>query len=448
MKDFIKVLANTALANITANFLWWALTFWIYLETKSVLATAIVGGLYMLLIAVLGVPFGLIVDRMKKKRVMQISATITAVTYGLAAVMCLLLPEDALSNLGGVWFWLFAGVILIGGVVEQLRNIALSTVVTLMVEPDKRANANGMVGTVHGITFMLTSVFSGLAIGFIGMKGATFVAFGLSVLCLVHLATVAIPEEGVEHVEGTVPEVPSFKSVWPAVVAVSGLIALILFTTFNNLIGGVFMALMDPYGLELFDVKAWGIVLAFTSSGFILGGAIVAKWGLGKNPVRTLLWLCVGISLIGIIFVIREHWWLFAVGMLVFMALMPMAEAAEQTVIQRVVPFEKQGRVFGFASMVEASAAPISAFIIGPIAEFKIIPYMRTPEGQEHWGWLLGDGNARGIALVFILASLVQLVAVAVAFMSKSYRTLSRSYAEAEPSPTGGATDAAASETA
>ena len=74
-----------------------------------------------------------------------------------------------------------------------------------------------------------------------------------------------------------------------AIRAVPGLFALIIFSTFNNLIGGVYMALMDPYGLTLFDVKVWGIVLGVTSTGFIIGGAIVAKRGLGRNPDHILI---------------------------------------------------------------------------------------------------------------------------------------------------------------
>ena len=46
------------------------------------------------------------------------------------------------------------------------------------------------------------------------------------------------------------------------------------------------------------------------------------------------------------------------------MVLMPFAEAAEQTVLQRVVPYERQGRVFGFAQSVEQSAAPLTAFLM------------------------------------------------------------------------------------
>lgn len=64
---------------------------------------------------------------------------------------------------------------------------------------------------------------------------------------------------------------------------------MIVFAMWNNFIGGVFMSLMDAYGLMLVPVETWGIVLAITSTGFIFGGMYVAKYGLGKNPVRTLL---------------------------------------------------------------------------------------------------------------------------------------------------------------
>ncbi|MBZ4487682.1 hypothetical protein LQ938_02525 [Microbacterium sp. cx-55] len=71
--------------------------------------------------------------------------------------------------------------------------------------------------------------------------------------------------------------------------------------------------------------------------------------------------------------------------------------------------------------------------MIGPLAQFWLIPYMNTDAGRNAWGWLLGDGEARGIALVFVLASLVMLVLVLLALMSPPYRRLSRSYASAAP---------------
>ena len=60
-----------------------------------------------------------------------------------------------------------------------------------------------------------------------------------------------------------------------------GLYGLIGFAAFNNLLGGVFMSLMDAYGLSLVSVEAWGILFAVISFGFIVGGMVVVKKGLG-----------------------------------------------------------------------------------------------------------------------------------------------------------------------
>jgi DHA3 family multidrug efflux protein-like MFS transporter len=430
MKKFYNVLINTLIANVTTSFLWFALTFWVYLETRSVMATAIIGGSYMLLVAIFSIGFGTIVDHNKKKKVMLASSAITFGAYLIAGGLFLIFPQSELTSWSTAAFWLFAGIILIGGVIENMRNIALSTTVTLLVPKDDRAKANGMVGGVQGIAFLVTSVFSGLSIGFLGMGWTLVIAIVFTAIALIHLLFVPIPEDEILHDPELAGKKIDLKGSIAAIRAVPGLMALIFFSTFNNLIGGVFMALMDPYGLNLFSVQIWGIILGITSTGFIIGGAIIAKKGLGKNPLRTLLWVNVAVGILGMTFALREWWWLYALGIFIFMVLIPFAEAAEQTIIQRVVPFKRQGRVFGFAQSVETAAAPITAFLIGPIAQFGIIPYMNSDIGKEQFTWLLGTGEARGIALVFMIAGITSIFITILAFRTKSYKLLSKSYAD------------------
>lgn len=430
-RTFMHVLVNTAVANIVTSFLWWALTFWVYLETRSVLATGLIGGAYMLLVAFFGLFFGVLVDRYRKRAVMVGSTLCTLGFFTLAGLMFLVLPETELLKLSGPWFWIFALVVLIGSVIEQLRSIALSTTVTLLVPPDRRANANGLVGTVQGIGFLITSVFSGLAVGMLGMGPTIVIALLACAAVLVHLLTLSIPEPKVvrnEEREGFA----ELRAGIAAVRATQGLFALILFTTFNNLTGGVFMALMDPYGLTLFPVEVWGLVLGVTATGIIIGGGLVAKFGLGKNPIRTMLILVACTGVVGGLFTLREWGWLCVVGIWAFMMLMPAVEAAEQTVIQRVVPYKTQGRVFGFAMTFEAAAAPVTAFMIAPLAQFWIIPYMESAPGKQRWGWLLGDGDARGIGLVFLVTGIASVILALGAMCTRSYRRLSRSYAAAQ----------------
>jgi DHA3 family multidrug efflux protein-like MFS transporter len=63
-------------------------------------------------------------------------------------------------------------------------------------------------------------------------------------------------------------------------------------------------------------------------------------------------------------------------GMVIWMFCSPFAEASESTVLQKVVPYEQQGRVFGIAQSIESAAMPITALFIGPLTEIFFIPWM------------------------------------------------------------------------
>ncbi|MDX9999620.1 MAG: MFS transporter, partial [Phenylobacterium sp.] len=44
MSPFHHLLANNLVANVTNYTVWFALTFWVYLETRSVFATGMIAG--------------------------------------------------------------------------------------------------------------------------------------------------------------------------------------------------------------------------------------------------------------------------------------------------------------------------------------------------------------------------------------------------------------------
>lgn len=430
MRTFHLLVANTLASSVTNNFLWFALTFWIYLETRSVLATAIIGGGYMLLAAMSAMAFGTYVDRHLRATSMRLSSVSTLAAFGGAAAIYAVAPPDAVRDLAHPVFWALAALVLGGAIAGNLRAVALSTTVTLLVPEARRDKANGLVGTANGLAFAITSVFSGLAVGFLGMGGCLVIAVVLTALVVLHLRTIRIAETPPTPDAGA-PRVVDVRGALRAVMAVSGLLALLLFSMFNNFLGGVFMALMDPYGLTLMSVEAWGTLLAFTSLGFLVGGLVVARRGLGRNPVRSLLLANVVMWSVTILFPIRSEILPLVFGFFLYMVLVPIAEAAEQTVIQQVVPYEEQGRVFGFAQTLEASAAPITAFLIGPIAEFWILPSMTNgPLAGTIGGWF-GTGPERGMALIFIVAGVIGLAVTVAALLSVPYRRLSTRYAQA-----------------
>ncbi|WP_081747446.1 MFS transporter [Arthrobacter sp. Br18] len=429
-RTFTGILVNTALANITTSYLWFSLTFWVYLQTRNVIATGVIGGAYMLLIALSSISFGTFVDRYRKLAVMRFAAGFTLVMFVLSAVMFLLTPTAWLLDLTRPWFWVFTLVVLTGAVVENMRNIALSTTVTILIEPDRRANANGLVGMVQGLMFIVTSVLSGLSVGLLGMGWTVVVAVVLTALAFLHLLTLRMPEE-VRPAATDAHGAFDLRGSLTAVLAISGLFALILFSSFNNFAGGVYLALMDPYGLEMFSVELWGTYFALGATGLIVGGALIGRFGLGSNPLCTMLFAVSLLGVCGAVLTLREWAWLYIAGIWLYLVLVPFVEAAEQTIIQRVVPLHQQGRVFGFALAFESAAAPITAFLVAPIAQIWMIPYSRSAEGAAQLAPLLGEGISRGIALVFLCAGITIAAAALLAFLTPAYRRVSASYAQA-----------------
>lgn len=427
---FHQILGNNLVANITNFTVWFAVTFWVFLETRSVFATGMVAGIYLVLTAGLGFWFGSLVDHHRRKSAMLGSSATSFAFYAIGLALIRLAPQGAFNDVSSAWLWALILTSMFGVIAGNIRTIALPTLVTILIPDHERDKANGLVGMVTGIGFLTTSVISGFLVAFGGMAAALALALVLTLLAFLHLKSVPIQET-----PSIAPDTPAepkridIRGTIRVIGMVPGLFALILFATFNNFLGGFFMALLDAYGLSLVSVETWGLLFGVLSTGFIISGTVIARTGLGTNPLRTLLLANLISWAAASVFTIQASIWLLATGCFIWMFLGPWAEAAEQTTLQRVVPLERQGRVFGFAQSVEQAASPLTAFLIGPLTEFVVIPFMTVGRGAQAIGGWFGTGPDRGIALVFTVAGLVGVAATILAFRSRYYSQLSAAYA-------------------
>jgi DHA3 family multidrug efflux protein-like MFS transporter len=429
MRAFYLILGNSLVQNVTNMTVWFALVFWAFLETRSMFVTGMIGGVFLVFTAGTAIWFGSLVDHHRKKRVMLGSSGASLALYGAALAMLGWLPEQAMARVAGPGLWLFVLVVMLGVICGNVRGIALATLVTLLVDEDKRDRANGLVGMVTGIGFVMTSAISGFLVAWGGMLATLGFALALTAIVIVHLFAVRL-DEPAPHAEATGgrKEIDLAGTI-RVISGVPGLFALILFATFNNLLGGVFMALMDAYGLSLMEVQEWGLLWALASCAFILSGLTIAKTGLGRNPLRTLLAVNVVVWSVAAVFTLQSSVVMLAVACVVWLFLNPFAEAAEQTTLQKVVPYERQGRVFGFAVSVEQAAAPFTAFLVGPLTQFVVIPFMTTGAGAAAVGEWYGTGPERGMAVVFSVTGILGVLMATLALKSRPYRVLSAAYA-------------------
>jgi len=427
MRVFYQILANTLISSVTNFTVWFAIIFYVYLQTKSVFATSIISGLFLVSTAISGFWFGSLVDRYKKKNMMILSSIVSLIIYIIGFLIYTTAPPDAFTSISSVTLWIFIPLLLVGVVVGNIRNIALPTLVTILVSENRRDKANGLVGTTSGISFLITSVISGFLVGHSGMHWVLILAIIVTTITIFHLWFISIPEKDATHAQEKTRKL-DIKGTLKAIGSVPGLFALILFTMFNNFLGGVFMSLMDAYGLSLVSVEIWGLLWGFLSTAFIIGGLVIAKWGLGKNPLRALFGANIIIWTICCVFTIQPSIVLLTVGAFIYLCVVPYIEASEHTIIQKVVPPERQGRVFGFATSVEQAASPLTAFAIGPITQYIFIPFMTTGAGVNLIGGWFGTGPSRGIALVFTLTGFIGLAVTLTAMRSRQYKLLTKKY--------------------
>lgn len=427
MRHFYQLLLNTTIAGVVNFTVWFAIIFFVYLETHSVFATSVISGIWLVATAASGFWLGSLVDHHRKKTVMLLSSVVSMIAYLLSFIVYSTVGADNFTAISAPQLWILVLIIMAGVLAGNLRNIALPTIVTILVKEDARDKANGLVGTAGGISFLITSVISGLLVGHSGMQLVLLLAIVFSAFTIIHLWLIPV-EEKVQPHTAEKPKKLDLSGTVKVIRAIPGLFPLIFFTMINNFLGGVFMSLMDAYGLSMVSVEVWGILWGVLSTAFIFGGMFIAKFGLGKNPVRTMFIANLIIWSVSSVFTVYPSIVPLLIGMFIYLCIAPFIEAAEHTIIQKLVPAERQGRVFGFAQSIEQAASPLTAFAIGPVTQFVVIPFMTTGAGVKLLGPWFGTGPSRAIALVFTIAGILGLMLTFIAYRSKYYKILAARY--------------------
>jgi DHA3 family multidrug efflux protein-like MFS transporter len=109
---FYSLLANTVFSTITNMTVWFALTFFVYLQTEKVLATAIISGIYLVAVALSGFWFGSLVDHYKKKTMMLFSSIFSLAIYLVGFAIYLLVAKETFTDISSPILWVFVALMI------------------------------------------------------------------------------------------------------------------------------------------------------------------------------------------------------------------------------------------------------------------------------------------------------------------------------------------------
>ena len=180
--------------------------------------------------------------------------------------------------------------------------------------------------------------------------------------------------------------------------------------------------LLIPLLLTISSEQTAGLVVSVGAGGIVAGSLLLTIWGGPRDRIRgvfaPILAMGFGLLLIGL----RPSLVTIVAGILLMNATHPIAGGSSQSIWQAKVPPELQGRVFSIRQLSATAAAPIAFLSAGALADRVFEPMMESASGTA--ADILGSGPGRGIGLMFVLAGLVVIGIVAVAWNLPRIRRL------------------------
>lgn len=379
-----------------------ALTIWIFQETQSATALAMMQVCFSAPFLLATPLAGVMVDRHNRKLMMMVSD----LGAGLATVLVLLLRALGLLE---IWHVYVAAVIYGLGMAFQWP--AYSAAITTMVPKAQYGRANGMMALVESGPGVLAPLLAGALLPVIKLTGillfdvATF-SIALGALALVHVPQPPRSSAGVQGSGSLFQEAAyGFKYIF----ARPSLLGLQLIFFCGNFFATMGYTLIAPMILS----RSAGNSLLLGSAqsagaiGGVIGGVVMSAWGGFKRRVHGVLlgWIVAGISMA--IAGLQGGLPVWITGMVCMALVNALINGSNQAIWQLKVAPDVQGRVFAARRIIAQFSSPVSPLIAGTLADFVMEPQLRAAGGlATAFGWLVGSGPGAGMGLLIMFCGL------------------------------------------
>jgi MFS family permease len=265
--------------------------------------------------------------------------------------------------------------------------------------------ANGMVQLAISTSDILAPALGGFLIVIMDLSTIIFLNLASFLLCMVTLLVIRFPNTLYHIDEETFLQ--QMSGGWKFILKRKSFIALVVYFAVANLMLGIANVLITPlvYTLDVTDYTVViGLVTSATGIGGLLGGILMSLWGGTKRRSEGMIefgfLIGLGYMIMGSIPVIG----VIIVGVFLYGISMSLVNSHWQTLIQSKVRAELLARVFAINQLFVLPTIPLGYFIGGKLSEHIFKPlFAQNEKAVETFGWLVGTGETRGIALLFLI---------------------------------------------
>ena len=385
-----------------------ALSIWMYDQTKSVLAMGTMQVFFITPFLLISPFAGVMVDRYNRKLMMMVSDF----GAGIATISIL-----ALQYFGVLEYWHLYLTSIIYGLGMAFQWPAYSAAISTMVPKEQLGRANGMMSLIDAGPGVFAPLAAGALLPLIGLTGILFIDVATFIFAIGALMIVHIP-----HPPRTAEGEKSQCNIWKESVfgfkyifARPSLLGLQMIFFVGNLFSGIAYTVLAPMILAQTNSNSliYGTVQTAGAVSAVIGGVIMTAWGGFKRRVHGVLigWIIAGLGTMILGFSGGQSIWI--IGIVLASVISPLINDSNQAIWQSKVAPDVQGRVFSARMLIAWLTNPISPLIAGTLADFVLEPAMKTNSSPLSltFGWLVGTGPGSGMGLLIVFCGVLGMLA-------------------------------------
>lgn len=358
--DFRFLLTGRLLSAFGGQMLTFAVTWDLWIRTKSPFALGLVGLVEVLPILLFALPAGVLADRRDRRTILLVAQTGAAIAaFALTALSAFQGP------IGAVYVCLA-----FLGLSRAFSDPASSAYVPLVVPAEHFTQAATWSSSTFQLAVITGPALAGLLVGLWGGSVTGVYAIGASFLALQILLVALIrarPPIRPTQTKAWQSLVEGLKFLWSNKVVFSA----ITLDLFAVLFGGA-VALLPIYATDILNVGPWGLGLlrSAPSVGALLMAIILAHRAPFQNAGKTLLWCVAGFGVVTVIFGFST-WFPLSLAMLFVLGLLDnVSVVVRQTLMLTQVPDEMRGRTAAVNTVFISSSNELGDFESGVVAGF------------------------------------------------------------------------------
>jgi amino acid adenylation domain-containing protein len=376
-----------------------AMGVWVYRQSGSVADFATIT-LFGLIPGLVLAPFaGAIADRFDRRKVMILGDIIAAVGTVLIAILLFT---------SGIQLWYIYLATCLGAIAGAFQRPAFMAAMTQIVPKRYLGQANGLVQLGLSTGQIIAPAIAGALVIGIGMTGVVIIDFATFLVSIITLLLVRFPNALFRK-----REEPFHKELlggWRFILKRKSMIALVVFFIVDNFLATFASILITPLLLTFTTATSLGLIVAAQSAGILVGSFIISIWGGTRRRSDGMIGFVMLSGASFVLFGLQPSIILTAIALFSVGIAISFMNTHWAIIIQTKVGLELQGRVFSVNQMLALIMAPL-AVIAGTMADNIFEPFMKsTGSIQAAIGSVIGTGAGRGMALMFIMVGLLELL--------------------------------------